>query len=85
MPLKLFLQTSSNETSSNKVYFPLRGLSSGGNPFPMKESKCAFKTLSIPEGSEGKISEGLFTSLLKCSQKHLGHSLSKDNDEDENL
>jgi len=51
----------------------------------MKLSKCNFRILSIPDGKEGKMLAGLVISLLKRSQKHLGHSFSKLKLDGENL
>ncbi len=39
----------------------------------------------MPEGREGKMEAGLLMSFLNCSQKHLGHSFSKESDEGLNL
>ena len=39
----------------------------------------------MPLGKDGKIPSGLLISLLNLSQKHLGQSFSKLNDDGENL
>src|SRR3989338_1113723 len=85
MPLRLFLHPFSNSSLLNSLT-PSNFPNSGGN-FPSLRylSKCSFKILSIPEGREGNIESGLLTFLLKCSQKHLGQSFNKDNDDGENL
>src|SRR3989344_9148237 len=85
MPLRLFLHPFSNSSLLNSLT-PSNFPNSGGNlPNLRYLSKCSFKILSIPEGREGNMESGLLTFLLKCSQKHLGHSLSKDRDDGENL
>tara|TARA_Y100000310_G_scaffold250650_1_gene256939 strand:+ start:471 stop:638 length:168 start_codon:yes stop_codon:yes gene_type:complete len=51
----------------------------------MNSSKWTFKILSIPDGKDGKMVSGRLISLLNLSQKHLGQSFSKLNDDGENL
>src|SRR3989344_5284513 len=87
-PLKTFLHSSKSSLFSNNLN-PLPhsvSLSSGGNsPLSLNLSKCIFRILSMPEGSEGNIEGGLFQTLCWVSQKHLGHSDIKLNPDGDSL
>src|SRR3989344_7356390 len=87
-PLKTFLHSSKSSLFSNNLNpFPHSvSLSSGGIfSLSLNLSKCIFRILSIPEGSEGNIEAGLFQTLCWVSQKHLLHSNIRFKEEGESL
>src|SRR3989344_8979305 len=88
IPFRLLCHIFSFSLSSNnlKSLQCLFSHISGGNSFlSLKRLKCSFSILSIPEGNEGNIPCGLFHFQCKVSQKHLGHSSIKLNDEGDSL